>query len=278
MKFGLDVATSGDFANPRKLVDLAVQAEKSGWDGFFVWDVLFTDQSMEDAVIDPWITLAAIAMNTERIRIGAFMTPLARRRPWLVARQTATLDRLSNGRLVFGAALGYQELDFMSFGEDYDPKVRAQKLDEGLEILTGLWTGDMFSFHGDYYQIDHAKFLPKPIQSPRIPVWTAGGWPRHTPLERAAKWDGIYLMASNQITHERLTPQEIREVVAYIQARRTGKAAFEIAVNVEGPADAKAAVDVAQSYQEAGATWWMELSADTVEEYRKRIQKGPPRV
>ncbi len=278
MKFGLDVGTSGDFANPRKLVDLAVQAEKSGWDGFFVWDVLFTDQSMNESVIDPWITLAAIAMNTERIRIGAFMTPLARRRPWLVARQTATLDQLSNGRLVFGAALGYQELDFMPFGEDYDPKVRAKKLDEGLEILTGLWTGDTFSFHGDYYQVDHARFLPKPVQLPRIPVWTAGGWPRHKPLERAAKWDGVYLMAVNQTTQERLTPREIREISAYIQARRTGKEAFEIAVNVEGPADSKAAVDVAQSYQEAGATWWVELSPDTVEEYGQRIRKGPPRV
>src|SRR5512136_2241596 len=119
MKFGLDVATSGDFADPGKLADLAYEAEQAGWDGFFVWDVMFAYQTMDEPVIDPWVTLAAIAMKTQHIRIGAFMTPLARRHPWQVARQTTTLDHLSNGRLVFGAALGYQALDFTPFGEDY---------------------------------------------------------------------------------------------------------------------------------------------------------------
>lgn len=278
MKFGLDVATSGDFADPRQLADLAAEAEQAGWDGFFVWDVLFAHQTMDEPVVDPWVTLAAIAMKTQHIRIGAFMTPLARRRPWQVARQTATLDHLSNGRLVFGAGLGYQTLDFVPFGEDYDPKSRAEKLDEGLQILTGLWTGKSLTFHGKHYRLKEAKLSPTPVQSPRVPVWLAGGWPRRKPLARAAQWDGVYLMTVNQATHEMLTSKEIKEIAAYLSAYRAGQAAFDIALNVEGPADPKEAADVAQSYQEAGATWWVELSPDTVEEYKQRIRRGPPRV
>lgn len=278
MKFGLDVSTSGDFADPQKLVDLAVEAEKFGWDGFFVWDVVFANQTFDEAVVDPWVTLAAIATKTQRLRIGAFMTPLARRRPWQVARQTATLDHLSNGRLVFGAALGYQELDFIPFGEDYDPKIRAQKLDEGLEILKGLWTGDMFSFHGKHYQVDNVKFIPKPAQSPRIPVWLAGGWPSRKPLERASRWDGIYLMTLNQATNQLLTPEELRKIGAYIKAHRKSTEHFDIAVNVVTPPDRKQAAEIVRPYREAGATWCVELSPDSIEEYRDRIRNGPPKI
>jgi alkanesulfonate monooxygenase SsuD/methylene tetrahydromethanopterin reductase-like flavin-dependent oxidoreductase (luciferase family) len=278
MKFGLDVATSGDFADPRKLADLAVEAEQAGWDGFFVWDVMFANQTMDEPVVDPWVTLAAVAVKTQRIRIGAFMTPMARRRPWQVARQTATLDHLSNGRLVFGAALGYQALDFVSFGEDYAPKIRAEKLDEGLEVLTGLWGGEAFSFHGKHYQVDNVKFAPKPVQSPRIPIWLAGGWPRRKPLQRAARWDGIYLMTVNQTTNEFLTPREITEIVDYFQAHRKSTEPFDIALNVEIPSDPNKAVDVVRPYIEAGATWCVELSPNTVEQYRERIRHGPPKV
>jgi alkanesulfonate monooxygenase SsuD/methylene tetrahydromethanopterin reductase-like flavin-dependent oxidoreductase (luciferase family) len=192
---------------------------------------------MDEPVVDPWVTLAAVAVKTQRIRIGAFMTPMARRRPWQVARQTATLDHLSNGRLVFGAALGYQALDFVSFGESYDPKIRAEKLDEGLQVLTGLWAGEAFSFHGKHYQLDNVKFASKPVQSPRIPIWLAGGWPRRKPLRRAARWDGIYLMTVNQTTNAFLTPREITEIVDYFQAYRKSTEPFDIALNVEIPSD-----------------------------------------
>jgi alkanesulfonate monooxygenase SsuD/methylene tetrahydromethanopterin reductase-like flavin-dependent oxidoreductase (luciferase family) len=278
MKFGLDVATSGDFADPRKLADLAVEAEQAGWDGFFVWDVMFANQTMDEPVVDPWVTLATVAVKTQRIRIGAFMTPMARRRPWQVARQTATLDHLSNGRLVFGAALGYQALDFVSFGEDYDPKTRAEKLDEGLEVLTGLWGGEAFSFHGKHYQLDNVKFASKPVQSPRIPIWLAGGWPRRKPLQRAARWDGIYLMTVNQTTNEFLTPREITEIVDYFQTYRKSTESFDIALNVEIPSDPNKAVDVVRPYIEAGATWCVVLSPNTIEQYRERIRHGPPKV
>jgi alkanesulfonate monooxygenase SsuD/methylene tetrahydromethanopterin reductase-like flavin-dependent oxidoreductase (luciferase family) len=151
MKFGLDIPTAGVYADPRKLADLAAEAEDAGWDGFFLWDIVFAEDTFNTPVLDPWIALSAIAMRTQRIRIGAMLTPLPRRRPWQVARETASLDLLSNGRLVFGAGLGYQARDFTPFGEDFDLKKRAEQLDEGLEILTGLWSGKPFSFHGKHY-------------------------------------------------------------------------------------------------------------------------------
>lgn len=278
MNFGLDVATAGEYANPQALADLASEAEHAGWHGFFIWDVLFASQGMEEPVIDPWVTLAAIAMKTKRIRIGAFMTPIARRRPWQIARQTTTLDHLSNGRLTFGAALGYQERDFVPFNEDYNAKTRAEKLDEGLEVLAGLWTGESFSFHGKHFHIDDVTFLPKPVQSPRIPVWLAGGWPRRKPLQRAARWDGLYLMTLNQATHELLTPQEVSKIANDIKISRGTDQPFDIAVNIDTPSNLKSLDDIARRYRDAGATWCVELSPDSIDQYRERIRRGPPQI
>ena len=282
MKYGLDIPTAGTYADPRKLAELAAEAEEAGWDGFFIWDIVFTHGESHVPVLDPRIALAAIAMRTQRIRIGAMLTPLPRRRPWQVARETVALDLLSNGRLIFGAGLGYQARDFTSFGEDFDLKARAEKLDESLEILKELWSGEAFSFHGKHYQLDNIAFLPKPVQSPRIPIWLAGGWPNRKPLRRAARWDGIYLMTVNQVTNELLKPEEIREIVAYIKSYRESTDPFDVAFNGKIPAgaDARQAAEIIQAYQEAGATWWVELegSEESFEEYRARIRRGPPRV
>ena len=279
MKFGLDIPTAGAYANARMLAELAAEAEEAGWDGFFIWDVLFSSKQTDIPIVDPWIALSAIALRTQRMRIGAFLTPLSRRRPWQVARETVSLDHLSNGRLIFGAALGYQELDFTTFGEEYDAKVRAEKLDEGLEVLKGLWSGETFSFQGKHYQVKDAQMLPKPLQSPRIPIWLAGGWPKRKPLRRAAHWDGIYLMTVNQVTGELLKPEEIREIVAYVKANRESTEPFDVAVNGETPADRGKAAEIVEQYGEAGVTWWVELEAEgeSLEGYRERIRKGPPR-
>ena len=278
MKFGLDIPTAGVYADPRKLADLAAEAEEAGWDGFFIWDIVFAASESQEPVVDPWVTLAAIAMRTQRIRIGAMVTPLTRRRPWQVARETVSLDLLSNGRLVFGAGSGYQERDFASFGEEYDLKIRAEKLDEGLDILKGLWSGEAFSFHGKHYQLENVTFLPRPLQSPRIPIWLAGGWPSRKPLRRAARWDGIYLMTVNQVTNELLKLEEIREAVAYMQAHRESSEPFDVGVNGVVPDDAGKVAETVQAYQEAGATWWIDLAGDdeSFEEYRARIRRGPP--
>jgi alkanesulfonate monooxygenase SsuD/methylene tetrahydromethanopterin reductase-like flavin-dependent oxidoreductase (luciferase family) len=279
MKYGLDIPTAGAYANPRVLADLAAEAEEAGWDGFFIWDILFAGDEMTTPVADPWIALAAIATRTQRIRIGAMLTPLPRRRPWQIARETVTLDHLSNGRLTFGAGLGYQALDFTPFGENYDLRVLAEQLDEGLEVVQGLWGGEAFSFQGKHYQLSDVTLLPKPVQSPRIPVWLAGGWPRRKPFRRAARWDGLYLMTVNQTTGKHLSPEEIREIAAYVNSYREAAEPFDIAVSGETPANPRQGADIVQPYQEAGATWWVEYEASrqSLEEYRERIRQGPPK-
>ena len=255
-------------------------AEDAGWDGFFIWDIVFTADGSDAPVVDPWVALSAIAMRTQRIKIGAMLTPLPRRRPWQVAREAVSVDLLSHGRLVFGAGLGYQARDFTPFGEDFDLKTRAEQLDEGLEVLRGLWSGEPFSFHGKHYQVDNVTYLPKPVQTPRIPIWVAGGWPNRKPFRRAARWDGIYIMTVNQVTNEYLTPGEIREIVAYINAHRETTDPFDIAVSGETPADKQQGAAIVRPHEEAGATWWIEIedSRGSFEAYRERIRQGPPRV
>ncbi|HKZ82442.1 MAG TPA: LLM class flavin-dependent oxidoreductase [Anaerolineae bacterium] len=271
MKYGLDVSIAGEYANPRLLADLAAEAEQAGWDGFFVQDYMVSDQ----AVVDPWVALAAIAMQTARLRIGAFMTALPRRRPWKVARETVSLDHLSKGRLIFGAGLGFDALDFTAFGEEADPELRAEKLDEGLAILSGLWTGEPFSFQGKHYQIKEVQLLPRPIQSPRIPVWVAGGWPNRRPFRRAARWDGIYVM-TQQANGERVTPKEIREIVAYVKSFRDGSDPFDVAFADETSSDLKKGAKIVQSYAEAGVTWWLEgIWGSDIRKSKERIRSGP---
>ncbi|MBI4640432.1 MAG: LLM class flavin-dependent oxidoreductase [Candidatus Tectomicrobia bacterium] len=279
MKYGLDVSTAGSYADPRVLADLAAEAEDAGWDGFFVWDTVFFVPG-DWPVADPWVALAAIAMQTRRIRIGAMVTPLARRRPWQVARETVSLDHLSDGRLIFGAGLGYQAVDFAAFGEEADPKIRAEKLDEGLQVLSGLWTGESFSFQGNHYQVNAVTFLPKPMQSPRIPVWIAGFWPNHRPFRRAARWDGTYI-GTQKVNGEILTPEELKEVVAYVKAHRGQAEPFDVAFAGQTPSDPEEGMEIVHPYIEAGLTWWLEGIEDvrgSLEEMRERIRSGPPKM
>jgi alkanesulfonate monooxygenase SsuD/methylene tetrahydromethanopterin reductase-like flavin-dependent oxidoreductase (luciferase family) len=193
MRFGLDVPVSGEFADIEILSSLAVEAERAGWDGVFLQDTF----SGELPGVDPWLALAVLATRTERVRLGVLMTPLSRRRPWTVARQAATIDRLSGGRMIAGFGLGAGEGDFIPFGEVWDPRTRAGMLDEGLKIVEGLWSGEPFTFTGRHYRLQDALLLPSPAQTPRIPMWVAGGWPRRAPLRRAARWDGLYLMTEH---------------------------------------------------------------------------------
>ena len=155
MQYGLDVSITGAYADASFLADLASLAEEAGWDGFFVQDGILT--AVSEPIFDPWVALCAIALRTQRLRIGAFMTPLAAYRPWQVARQAVSLDHLSHGRLIFGAGLGFQAHDFAQVGEDADPRRRAEKLDEGLEVLRKLWSGDVVSFQGIHYQLTEAQ-------------------------------------------------------------------------------------------------------------------------
>jgi alkanesulfonate monooxygenase SsuD/methylene tetrahydromethanopterin reductase-like flavin-dependent oxidoreductase (luciferase family) len=279
VRYGLDIPTAGQYADSRLLAELAATAEEAGWDGFFVWDTIYAEGRQDVPVVDPWVTLAAVALRTQRIRIGAMLTPLARRRPWQVARQVATLDHLSCGCVGFGAGLGFQDIDFIPFGEDFDPKRRAERLDEGLAILEGLWTGEPFSFDGKHYHLDHAQLPPRPAQTPRVPIWTAVGWPHRKPLQRAARYDGVYVMAVNQETDQPLTPAETRDILAYIHTLRDDIQPLDVAVNGVTLGAAERDVATVRPYAEAGATWWLEYDATgRYKEYRERIRRGPPRA
>lgn len=182
----------GTFGDVNLLVELAAEAEGAGWDGFFLWDhILPAEPSMPLA--DTWIALAAIAQATERIRLGPLVTPLSRRRPWKVAREAVTLDHLSGGRAVLGVGLGVDVWrEFRAFGEAVDDRERAELVDDGIEIVTRLWSGDTVEFEGSRLGVRAARFLPPPVQQPRIPIWTAALWPlRPGPAARAERWDGI---------------------------------------------------------------------------------------
>jgi alkanesulfonate monooxygenase SsuD/methylene tetrahydromethanopterin reductase-like flavin-dependent oxidoreductase (luciferase family) len=275
MKFGLDVPTTGAYADARVQAQLALEAEAAGWDGFFIWDTLLG----AFAIIDPWIALTAIALHTSHIKIGLLALPLPRHRPWLVAGQLANLDQLSAGRVICTVGLGYSESIFTSFGEEGLAQVRAKKLDEGLQILTGLWENEPFSFEGKYYTVKDVTLHSKPVQSPRIPLWVVGGWPRRASLRRAASFDGVCLQGIDIETGEVVyTLEEFRECVAYVRAHRTSDAPFEIVMSGETPLDREQGREMVRPFQEAGATWWIEggyaLSFDA---FRERIRSGPPR-
>lgn len=227
MKRGIFVAPFDELSDPRLVASLAARAEERGWDGFFVWDHVAYRAPVQ-AVADPWVTLAAIAVATERLKLGPMVTPVARRRPHQLARETATLDRLSAGRLVLGVGLGSDrtgEFDPTRFGEEGDPRARARLLDAGLERLLAYWGGE---------------FEPAPVQQPRIPVWVAVRWPHRRPLARAARFDGVFPI-------DLPGPETLTELLDDLDPMLAG-APFEVVVTNPPGTDPQPWVD-------AGATW-----------------------
>jgi alkanesulfonate monooxygenase SsuD/methylene tetrahydromethanopterin reductase-like flavin-dependent oxidoreductase (luciferase family) len=199
MRFALSVPP---FTKPDDVVDLARRAESNGWDGFFLWDHLRWDDKVE--IHDPWSLLGAIAVQTSTIRLGTMVTPLSRRRPWVVAKHLTTLDHLSGGRVTLGVGLGEPPgHDFAELGDEASPSVRASMLDEGLAVLAGLLGEGRVTFHGSHYDVD-ASVRPLPLQRPRIPIWVAGVAPHARPLARAKRWDGFIPIASDFLTPDQL--------------------------------------------------------------------------
>jgi len=256
MRYGLSLPPFEQFADPGLLARLARDAEEAGWDGFFLWDHMLS-RNRDTPIADPWVALAAAAMTTHRIRLGTLITPVARRRPWKLARETVTVDRLSGGRVILGVGLGTPpEWEYAAFGEDPDDRVRAQKLDEGLAILDGLWRGEPFAFAGEHFHLEPPiTFLPRPVQTPRIPIWVAGNWPNKPPIRRAARWDG----ACPEAKEGRLSPDDWRDILALIREIRADEAPFE-AVHLDSLVHLppRKAADHIAAYGEAGVTWWIE--------------------
>jgi hypothetical protein len=206
-------------------------------------------------VVDPWIALAAAAQATERLRLGAMITPVARRRPWKLARETVSLDRLSGGRLIFGAGLGWgKEVEFAAFGEEADERRRAGILDEGLDVMTGLWSGRPFDYAGEHFIAQDVTFLPPPVQTPRIPIWIAGLWPNIRPFRRAARWDGAVPERRSGGT---VSAAEVAEIRAFVRDHRTADRPFDIVVGGYSERD-RPYDDQFGEYEHNGLTWWME--------------------
>jgi alkanesulfonate monooxygenase SsuD/methylene tetrahydromethanopterin reductase-like flavin-dependent oxidoreductase (luciferase family) len=287
VRHGLSIPNFGDWSDPRTMVDLAREAEAAGWDGFFLWDhVRFSATPLP--VHDPWSLLAAIAVTTERLVIGPMVTPLPRRRPWIVARQAVTVDHLSNGRLMLGVGIGEPvDVELTAFGEADDLKTRAAMLDEALTVLDGLWSGEEFSHHGTYYHLEPMTFLPRPVQRPRIPIIVAGYWPNRGPIRRAARWDGMYVLFPYPTE---AWEDKARALVAELRSLRPDPdAPFEYFDGGRTLDDGPDPDDPALS-ADIGATWWVE-SLDpwrygwdgtaegwpALEPVRDRIRLGPPR-
>ncbi|MFN8497410.1 MAG: LLM class flavin-dependent oxidoreductase [Anaerolineae bacterium] len=274
MRYGF-VMPSGD---ARRAAELAEAAEAAGWDGFFVWEPVWG--------VDAWVCLTAAAMRTERIRLGTLLSPISRMRPWDLAGKAATLDNLCGGRVILSVGLGAPDTGFAEFGEVTDRKTRAELLDEGLDIMTGLWRGQPFSYQGRHYTIRPTTFSvpPPPVQQPRIPIWVVAAWPRPKSMARVLKYDGILPTAVDANGARNANLDEVREIAAYVAARRPAGEPFDIVVEGTTPADdLAAAVAAVAPWADAGATWWIEAlwtaPADAAGDalVRRRLEAGPPR-
>lgn len=275
MRFGVSVPNIGELDT---LIELGVAADAAGWDGFFLWDHLRFSRDFPVTVFDPWVTLGALAARTARVRLGTLVTPVARRRPWKLARETVTLDHLSGGRVVLGVGLGYPpDADFELVGEDPDDRVRATKLDEGLEVLTRLWSGEPFDFEGEHLHVRETEFHPSPLQRPRIPIWVAGMWPNRAPFRRAARFDGVVPIGLDEHgMPASLDPEELAAVVRYVLAHRESADPFEV---VHGGAPDPTAIAASEA---AGATWYLPDAGVEGPGWERStlelIRAGPPRA
>jgi len=280
MKYGVYLPNFGDYFDAKFIAQLALESEKAGWDGFFIWDHLTHPHYLNKPFADPWILLTAAALATNKIRLGTMVTPISRRRPWKLEKETVTLDHLSEGRLILGVGLGTHSVEFSNLGDEGNPKRRGEQLDEGLEILNGLWSGDEYEFHGKHYSIQPTRFLPRSFQEPRIPVWVAGIWPNKHPLERAAHWDGYFPLGG--IRDDRfLKPEIFLQIRKSIEEKRENKQPFDlIASGYTSGLEKPGENSYVKKYEDAGATWWIEALDPwciTSFQARQRIRQGPPK-
>jgi alkanesulfonate monooxygenase SsuD/methylene tetrahydromethanopterin reductase-like flavin-dependent oxidoreductase (luciferase family) len=268
MKYGFILP----FGDARVAADLARDAERAGWDGFFMWEPI--------CGVDAWIGLTAAAMQTAHIRLGTMLSPISRMRPWELASKAATLDRLSGGRVIVSVGLGALGTGFAQFGEVTDRKLRAERVDEGLDIITGLWRGQPFSYSGKHYQLQAVADAapPQPIQQPRIPIWVVGAWPHPKSMQRALKYDGLIpqgLHAENEAQY-----RAFEEMMRSVRSQRSQAGSLDIVIDYKvskaGQTDKAATL---RRWASAGATWWIEglWEATDLKELQQHVSAGPPR-
>jgi len=276
-KFGIYIANYGITNDPQDYVDLAILSENNGWDGFFLWDHVFLSSNKMQPFLDPWIILSAVAVKTKRIKLGTTVTPLARRRPWIVAKQVSTLDQLSKGRMILGVGLGI-DLDFSNFGENTDLLIRSEKLDESLHILKGLWANKPFTFKGKHFHIKEVEFFPKPFQE-KIPIWVGGTWPIKKPFQRAAQYDGVFPLKAGE--EESLSPNDYREIIKYIKQYRSSFDSYDIIKSIYSTG-IKEEDEWINDYLNIGITWFVEAiwpgRDSSLDNIKKIISRGPPLI
>ncbi len=273
MKYGF-ILPKGDAAIA---AEMAYLAEQCGWDGFFVYELPWG--------VDAWISLSAAAMRTSRISLGTMISPLSRMRPWKVASQAATLDQLSQGRVILSVGLGALETGFNAFNEITDRRLRAELLDESLAIMQGLWSGQPFQFKGKHYQVDTTLIetsLPQPpcpYRSEGIPIWVVGAWPSIKSMARAAHWNGLLPNLLNESGHADIKepfPETLRKMCDFIREKRGSLRDYDI-VHENDLMDISTKKPDQKEYEKAGVTWWLESmwTEPDLNNIRSVINKGP---
>jgi alkanesulfonate monooxygenase SsuD/methylene tetrahydromethanopterin reductase-like flavin-dependent oxidoreductase (luciferase family) len=272
VKFGIYIANHGITSNPQDYVKLAKSGEECGWDGFFLWDHVFLPWAPDQDVLDPWIILSAIATQTNNISIGTTVTPLARRRPMIIAREAITIDRLSSGRFILGVGLG-GTAELKALGEEEDPKIRGELLDESLIILEGLWSGKPFTFNGKHFKISEpVKFKPEG----NIKIWVGGQWPHKKPFRRAAKYDGIFPLKAG--SDPSIYPQDYQEILSYIRKYRKSLDSFDLVKSILTVGNKEEDAYI-HDFMDIGVNWLLESfwsERCSLKEIQKIIERGPP--
>jgi alkanesulfonate monooxygenase SsuD/methylene tetrahydromethanopterin reductase-like flavin-dependent oxidoreductase (luciferase family) len=287
MRYGFVVP----FADAAQFADIAALGEQRGWDGVFTWESLYGEHA--------WVTLAAAALQTSRIRLGTLLTPASRHRPWDLASMVSTVDRLSGGRVVMTVGLGALHEGWTRFEPDEGRRVRAQKLDESLAVWAGLLSGEPFSFAGRHYPVaperrgDAPPAPPPPVQRPHPPVWCVGAYfpqrQRQASLERAARWNGILpsVGAPADAGAPRLTVDGLADVLDTVRRMRAASdrswTGYDVVIEGDSTGEFVRSDGTPAQWAQAGATWWVE-SWWTLEpgpaglaELRRRVEAGPPR-
>jgi hypothetical protein len=269
VKFGFVIP----WADATDVGDLAAAAEQAGWDGLFVWEPVWG--------VDAWISLGLAAVRTSKIRLGTMLTPPSRRRPWELASQVATVDRISDGRVTLSVVLGATNSGFDTFGEECNRKVRSELMDECLDVMCGLWKGQPFEYAGTHYMVQSTEFptIGHTVQQPRVPIWCVGALGRPKSMRRALSWDGIIpqvIDPSTEMGVRQPTLDEVATLRAEIAAHPSTANDFDIVVEGQGTEHSP------RAYKDAGATWWIESMWGAMSEHSPanaaydRLMQGPP--
>lgn len=279
MQHAIDLSAVGAWGSPATIADLAALAERSGWDGVFVEDYVMYADGLD--TYDPWVALAAIAVATERIRLGTLVTPLPRRRPWKVAAEAMSIDHLSSGRMILGVGSGDPtSADMLPVGEQPDARIRGEMLDEALDVIDALWRGHEVRHEGTHCRLDDVALHPRPMQRPRIPIWVGGQYLRRRPRERALRWDGSCLYRAEPPDWDDMTVDDVRKLRRLASVRPDGGRGFAIVIGGRRRRDDLAAERrYIASLAGAGADWWNEWvpPQTPVARVRELIEAGPLR-